>query len=97
MKLSDEELKNIEKLASVKLEGEARERLKSQLSGIIDFVKKLEKIDTSGYSPRAYVGDFQPVLREDEVKESLDRGGVLEQAPDSEKGMFRVPPVIDRE
>jgi aspartyl-tRNA(Asn)/glutamyl-tRNA(Gln) amidotransferase subunit C len=97
VRLSDEELKKIEKLAAVKLEGKAREKLKGQLARIIDFVRKLEKIDTTGYSPRAYVGDLEPLLREDGVGESLDRDEVIAQAPDSEDGLFRVPPVIDKQ
>lgn len=97
MPLSDEELKRMEKLASVKLEGKAREKLKVQLDRIIDFVRKLEKIDTTGYSPRAYLGEFEPLLRDDKVGESLDRDEAISQAPDSEDGLFRVPPVIDKE
>lgn len=97
VKLNDEDLKHIEELARVELSGEAREKLRGQLGDIIGFVQKLQAIDTSGYSPKAYLGGFEPEPREDVKGECLSRDEVLEQAPDEQNGFFRVPPVIDRD
>jgi len=97
VKLSDSELKHLEELAKLKLEGESRQKLRIQLSRIIDFVRKLQEVDTSGYEARAYVGRFKPYLRPDEPEECLPRDKVLEESPDTEKGQFRVPPIIETE
>ena len=97
MELKDADLKHLERLARVELSGESREKLRGQLGDIIGFVQKLQAIDTSGYSPKAYLGGFEPELRGDETGECLSRDEVLMQAPDALKGFFRVPPVIDRE
>lgn len=97
MELKDSDLKHLERLARVELSGESRDKLREQLGDIIGFVQKLQAIDTSGYSPKAYLGGFEPELRGDEIEECLSRDEVLEQAPDALKGFFRVPPVIGRE
>ncbi len=97
MKLRDKDLEHLERLARVELSGESREKLKEQLGTIIEFVKKLQAIDTSKYEAKAYLSGFEPELRPDEAEECLDTDEVLTAAPDRHKGYFRVPPVIDRE
>ena len=97
MELKDKDLEHLERLARVELSGEARERLRAQLGTIIEFVRKLQSIDTSAYEAKAYLGGFEPELRPDEARECLDREEVLGAAPDRQNGYFRVPPVIGRE
>jgi len=97
LELKDADLKHLEKLARVELSGESRDKLRKQMGDIIEFVQKLQAIDTSGYSPRAYLGGFEPELRRDEPEECLSRDEVLTQAPDALDDFFRVPPVIARE
>ncbi len=95
MELSDSELEHLERLARVKLTGEARERLREQLARIIALVQKLQAVDTAGVEPRAYVGEFEPELRADEVKPCLPRDEVLAASPDAKYGFYAVPPVIE--
>lgn len=97
MDLSDSELRHIETLAGVRLSAESREKLREQLAGIIDFVKRLQEIDTSNYAPRASIGGFAPYMRDDIVEPCLPREDVLAGSPESERGLFRVPPVIESE
>lgn len=95
MSLTDSELEHLERLARVKLAGTSREKLREQLARIIEFVKQLQTIDTTGREPRAYVGAFEPALRADEMKPCLPRQEVLGAAPQREKEFFGVPPVIE--
>lgn len=95
MTLSDEELGHIERLARVKLSDESRERFREQLERIIGFVRQLQNIDTTKYTAREYTGDVKSYLRDDTAGPCLSRDDVLEEAPDSENGFFRVPPVIE--
>ncbi len=95
MSLTDSELEHLERLARVKLNSESREKLRGQLARIIEFVKQLQSIDTTGYKPRAYLGGFEPALRADETKPCLPREDVLDAAPQREKEFFGVPPVIE--
>ncbi|UCF04404.1 MAG: Asp-tRNA(Asn)/Glu-tRNA(Gln) amidotransferase subunit GatC [bacterium] len=95
MDLEGSELEHIERLARVRVSEESRERLRVQLSRIIGFVRRLQEVDTSGYSPRLYVLEVAQNLREDEVGDCLERDEALAGSPDSDKGLFRVPPVIE--
>ena len=95
MALTERELEHLERLARLRLSGESREKLRGQLARIIEFVKQLQTIDTSGYEPRAYAGGFEPALRADETKPCLPREEVLGAAPQREKEFFGVPPVIE--
>jgi aspartyl-tRNA(Asn)/glutamyl-tRNA(Gln) amidotransferase subunit C len=95
MSLTDRELEHLERLARVKLSGEAREKLRGQLARIIEFVRQLEGVDTTGYEPRAYVGAFEPELRADVTKPCLPREEVLGAAPQREREFYGVPAVIE--
>ena len=97
MELKDKDLEHLERLARVELSAESREKLRKQLGTIIEFVRKLQGIDTADNKPKAYLGGFEPELRQDEAKECLETEEVLGAAPDRQNGYFRVPPVIDRE
>jgi len=97
VELTDADLRHIEKLARVELSGASREKLREQLGEIIQFVQKLQAIETAEHSPKACPGGFEPELRSDEPGECLSRDEVLSQAPDARDGLFGVPPVIDRE
>lgn len=95
MALSAGELEHLERLARVKLNDESREKLREQLARIIEFVKRLQAIDTAGIEPRAYVGEFEPKLRADATKPCLRREEVLAASPENQNGFFAVPPVIE--
>ncbi|MBN1885725.1 MAG: Asp-tRNA(Asn)/Glu-tRNA(Gln) amidotransferase subunit GatC [Candidatus Krumholzibacteriota bacterium] len=97
MAFSDDDLRHIEKLASIRLDADSRERLRGQLERIIGFVRRLEEVDATDWEPRAHVGRFRPDLRTDAVEPCLSRDEVLAAAPEREAGFFRVPPVIGSE
>ncbi len=94
MYLSDEELKKLEHLAMLRLEGGSREKLRIQLNRIIEFVGILQKVDTSGIDPAADTAVPVSSLRGDEPGDCLSREEVLGQAPACRGGLFEVPPVI---
>ncbi|HUV35811.1 MAG TPA: Asp-tRNA(Asn)/Glu-tRNA(Gln) amidotransferase subunit GatC [Patescibacteria group bacterium] len=95
MDLTESELRHLEQLARVKLTGASREKLRGQLARIIDFVAKLQEVDTAASEPLPPAGDRGPQTRPDVTQPCLDRDEVLSESPASEGGMFTVPPVID--
>lgn len=97
MKLTDEQIQHIEELARLRLDPESRERLRTQLSDIIDFVRTLQETDTSAYREFSCLERFSTGLRDGTPGGELDHREVMEQAPDREDGFFRVPPVIEKE
>ncbi|MBU8920650.1 MAG: Asp-tRNA(Asn)/Glu-tRNA(Gln) amidotransferase subunit GatC [Bacteroidales bacterium] len=97
MRLSDKELSRLEALARIRLETGERETLRIQLAGIIDFVRRMEGAETLDESLNEKKRQISRMLRVDKPGDCLDRETVLEQAPDSKVGHFRVPAVIDSE
>lgn len=95
MKLTLEEVEHIAELARLRLTDEEMARYAEQLSEILDYAARLQSVDTSGISPTARVITAGNVLREDETRPGLSRQELLGNAPETEKGQFRVPPILE--
>ncbi|TNF52514.1 Asp-tRNA(Asn)/Glu-tRNA(Gln) amidotransferase subunit GatC [bacterium] len=66
-----------------------------QLDSIIQYIDKLNELDTSNVEPTAHVLPIKNVFRKDELRPSLSRDKALQNAPDSRDGFYRVPKIID--
>lgn len=95
MKISKEQVKHIAMLSRLELSEKEIELYQEQLSRILDYVEKLNEIDTTSVEPTSHVIELKNVFREDEVKPSLSRDEALRNAPDSTDKFFRVPKIID--
>ena len=95
MKLSMAEVEHIANLARLDLTAEEKEQYRQQLSAILEHVARLQELDTEGIPPTSSVLPGEGRLREDEPRQSLPVGEVLQNAPDSKKDQFRVPPVLE--
>jgi len=95
MALTSEEVRYVARLARVALSDEEVERLREQISGILDHFTLLNEIDTEGVEPTAQTFDMTNVEREDEALPSREREEVLANAPRREDGYFRVRAVLE--
>lgn len=95
MKLSFEEVDHVAMLARLGLAPDERERMRDQLSSILEHISLLDEIDTEAIPPTAQVIALQNVMRDDVVRPSLPVKDVLRNAPQSEDGMFKVNAVLD--
>ena len=95
MKLSLDEVEHIAELARLRLSEDEKARYREQLSEILDYAARLQAVDTSGISPTSSVLLARSVLRKDEPRPGLSLEEVLRNAPETEKGQFRVPPVLE--
>ena len=95
MKLTLEEVKHIADLARLQLTDDEMARYAEQLSDILDYAARLQSIDTSGISPTERVSSAGNVLRKDESRPGLSQQELLDNAPETEKGQFRVPPILE--
>ena len=100
MKITREDVVRVAELAYLDLSEDELEKYRRQLDEILDYIGKLNELDTSGVEPMAQVlADDQTAdatLREDLVVPSAVAEDVLRQAPDPEPPYFRVPKVIER-
>lgn len=82
---------HVARLARLRLDAEETERMAGELSGILEHVETMERLDLDGVEPTARVVDADNVLRDDVVTPSLDREVALRGAPDASEDSFRVP------
>jgi aspartyl-tRNA(Asn)/glutamyl-tRNA(Gln) amidotransferase subunit C len=95
MKLSREEVKRLALLARLGLDEDEVERLREQLSNILENFEILQQVDTTDVPPTAHSIALENVLREDEAGPSLPADQVLANAPNREEGFFKVRAVLE--
>jgi aspartyl-tRNA(Asn)/glutamyl-tRNA(Gln) amidotransferase subunit C len=100
VKITRDDVMRVAELAYLDLSEDELEKYRRQIDEILDYIGKLNELDTSGVEPMAQVlADDQTAdatLREDLVVPSAVAEDVLRQAPDPEPPYFRVPKVIER-
>ena len=95
MKLSREEVLHIARLARLGLTEAEIDRLREQLSDILENFEILQQVDTTGIPPTAQSIALQSVVRDDEVAPSLPSDEILANAPRKEGDFFRVRAVLE--
>ncbi len=100
MKISREDVVRVAELAYLDLSEAELEMYREQIDEILEYIGKLNELDTAIVEPMAQVlTDDQTAdatLREDVIVPCRVAGSVLKQAPDPEPPYFRVPKVIER-
>ncbi len=83
------------RLARLELSEDEVQRFTRQLGDILEAAARLDELDVTGVDPTFYPLPLQNVMRPDEVRPSLPREKVLQNAPDREQDMFRVPRILE--
>jgi aspartyl-tRNA(Asn)/glutamyl-tRNA(Gln) amidotransferase subunit C len=95
MKITREEVLHVASLARLKLSPEEEEMLTGQLDKILQYVEKLDQLDTSNVEPLAHAVDVVNAFREDRVVPFPLRDRLLSNAPARENTFFKVPKIIE--
>jgi aspartyl-tRNA(Asn)/glutamyl-tRNA(Gln) amidotransferase subunit C len=95
MKLTPEEVERVAMLARLKLTPEEEERLTEQLGNILEYVGKLNQLDTSGVEPFTHPVDITIPMRKDIVTNEPSSEALLANAPAQENNFFKVPKIIE--
>jgi aspartyl-tRNA(Asn)/glutamyl-tRNA(Gln) amidotransferase subunit C len=96
MKVTESEVVHVADLANLELTAKERTRLAQDLNSILDYIDRLNELDTSKVPPMAQAITEGNVMRPDELRESLPHENALQNAPDGDSGFFRVPKVIEK-
>jgi len=100
LKITREDVLRVADLAYLDLSDAEQETYRAQIDEILEYVGKLNELDTTDVEPMAQVlADEQSAdatLREDLVVPCAVADDVLQHAPDPEPPYFRVPKVIER-
>lgn len=90
MSLTIEDVEHVAALARLGLTRDEKERLRDQLSSILEHIDALGELDTAAIPPTAQVIALTNVMRDDDVRPSLPREAVLANAPRKTDGFFEV-------
>jgi aspartyl-tRNA(Asn)/glutamyl-tRNA(Gln) amidotransferase subunit C len=112
MKVTEKDVAHVADLANLELTGEERVVLLRDLNSILDYIDRLNQLDTTDVPPMDQVSDrygidqsmtgserFAYASREDileGLRKSLPHDVALQNAPDSDGTFFKVPKVIER-
>jgi aspartyl-tRNA(Asn)/glutamyl-tRNA(Gln) amidotransferase subunit C len=95
--ISRDDVAHVARLARLELSAEELELFTAQLAAVLEHAADVEALDVGDVAPTMHPYPLRNVLREDEVRPSVDRDEVLAQAPAAEDGRFKVPPILGEE
>lgn len=90
-KITDETIEYVSILAKLALSGEEKEQAKRDMGRMLDYIDKLNELDTTGVEPMSHVFPVENVFREDVVTNGNESGKILQNAPAQKDDMFVVP------
>ncbi|UCG58370.1 MAG: Asp-tRNA(Asn)/Glu-tRNA(Gln) amidotransferase subunit GatC [Phycisphaerales bacterium] len=94
-RIDREQVTKVAKLSRLELSEAEVAEFTGQLSAILDYVEKMNELDTTDIEPLAHCLPLSNVFREDSVKESLGTEKALANAPQRDGPFFKVPKILD--
>lgn len=94
MTIDQKKVEAVAHLARLGLSEEDRAQFQRHLSAILDYIEQLKELDVTSVQPLAHVGDFSNAFREDAPQSPLPPEAALQNAPDRQGDLFRVPKIV---
>lgn len=94
-KIDESQVRTVAKLARLDLTDEEVVSFSSELSAILEYIEKLDELDTASVEPLAHCLPIRNVFRDDTVGASLKLEDVLKNAPERVDEFFKVPKILD--
>ena len=95
MQVDEATVWRIARLARIKITEAEAKSLKTELSGILNWVKQLDEVDTSSVEPLTRVVPIELRQREDKVTDGEIADEIVKNAPMIEDHYFVVPKVVE--
>lgn len=95
MKLTRDEVQQVATLARLGLTPEEEASLTEQLDNILQYMEKLNQLETADVEPLAHVLEIVNAFREDKVVSQIESDALLANAPAKEDSFFKVPKIIE--
>ena len=92
--ISDETMEYVGILAKLELKDEEKESARQDMQKMLDYVDKLDELDTSSVEPMSHIFGDQNVFREDVVTNGDNSKEMLANAPKAKEGQYQVPKTI---
>ncbi len=94
-KIDKELVRKVAKLSRLELTDSEVEEFTGQLSAILEYVEKMNQLDTDNVEPLAHCLPIHNVFRQDAVKDSLGTDKAIANAPQQDGQFFKVPKILD--
>lgn len=95
MQISKEEILRIADLSDLNIKDEEVEEYRANLQDILNFAETVNNAPVEGLTETIGANDNFNVFRKDEIKVFEDMDALLENAPEQERNMFKIPKVIN--
>lgn len=95
MKINRELLDKTAHLSRLEFDEKDAEKMMKDMTEIVEWVEKLNEVNTDGVEPLTTMSYEVNTLREDEIKEHLSHDRALQHAPRKDADYFRVPKVLE--
>ncbi len=93
--ITTEDVKKLARLSALDITEPEADAFRGELEAILEFVRQLDAVDTTGLEPTYQVNGLENVMRDDAVIDyGLDRDALLANAPASQDGHIKVPKVL---
>lgn len=86
---------HVARLARLDLSESERERMRAELTKILEHAEKIQALDLDGVEPTSHAIPLRNVMRVDEVRPSLPADEALANAPEAEADRFKVPRIVE--
>ena len=86
---------HVAKLANLPLKQEEIKKFEPQISSILEYFKKLQKVDTSNVEETSQVTGLENVTRDDLTTPSLSQEDALKNTKSKHNGMFKVKAILE--
>lgn len=95
MQISKEEILHIANLAQLELKEEEIEKYMLNLQDILNFANIVNNAPVEGLDVTVGTSEAKNVFRKDEVRKFEDIKSLLQNAPEQQKNMFKIPKVLN--
>ena len=92
--IDDETIENVCILAKLSLGEEAKAKAKQDMQKMLDYVEKLDELDTDGVEPLSHIFGDENVFRDDVVTNGDNKEAMLANAPKEKEGQYQGPKTI---
>lgn len=96
MKVTEDIVDHIAHLARLEYQGESKQAIMDDMNRIINFMEKLQEVDTENVEPLVFMTKEINHLREDKAEVTISQQDALKNAPKADSDYFRIPKVLNK-
>ena len=92
--ITDEDIENIAILSKLDLSEVEKSKAKEDIELMLNYIDKMNELDTEGVAPLSHIFEVNNVFREDIIVNGDESKNILRNAPEVEKECFKVPKTV---